>query len=128
MKRAATLVAVVAWLAAGGLGFVEVACIHRDCTECVLPIAQACDTCDDDCPDDECDSIRRSPCDCGPCVDLPIAASLLLDASAPPPEGASLCVELPSTVPAPALSVQDDRACPAGPSPPLLAPPPVLRC
>ncbi len=127
MKHVATLIALVTYVAAGGLGFNEVACVHGDSRECVLPLEETCSACETSCPDDGAESICASPCGCGPCVDLLLSASLLTDAPAAAPDGGALVCEGPiPLVTAPAGELQ--LAHPTGPSPPATAPPIVTRC
>lgn len=127
MKHAATLIAIVAYVAAGGLGFTEVACIHADARECVLPLEEMCFSCEDACCDDGVESVSASPCDCGPCVDLLLSASLLTDAPGAAPDGGALVCKAPvPSLPAPAGEPRFAHA--TGPSPPATAPLAVMRC
>lgn len=129
MTRGACLLVIGVYLAVGGLGFVEVACLCAEREACILPIAEACvvqaDPCDD-CDDEGCPSMSDSDCPCGPCVDLLIASSLLLDL--PPAEAGPVVVDMQAcTMPVP-VAVEGPWRTPMGPSPPDLPPLPVLRC
>lgn len=124
MPRLACVVTALAWLAAGGLGFTDVACLCTERIDCILPIVEAC-AADDGCEDPDGEALSARPCECGPCIDLPIANNLLTHDAANA-VGPATIVESA----APAAAVREARAgmlpvTPAGPSPPA---PTVLRC
>ena len=128
MTRTACIAVIGSYLAVGGLGFVEVSCLCAERQDCILPIAEACvvqaDPCGD-CEDEDCPSMTAQ-CPCGPCIDLLIASSLVLDL--PPSEAGPVVVDtLTCAMPAP-VAVEGSWSTPPGPSPPSRGPLAPLRC
>lgn len=129
MQRGACVVVILAYLAVGGLGFVEVSCLCHERDACILPLTEACTvqpkTCDDR-EDGDRSSVADRDCPCGPCVDLLIASSLLLDL--PASEAGPVTVDAPGVDPLAPASCTVAWSTPAGPSPPAPRTLSVLRC
>lgn len=130
MSRGACLLVIGAYLAVGGLGFVEVSCLCAERGNCILPLAEACvvqsDPCDDCDDDDVCPSMSEANCPCGPCIDLLIASSLHLDL--PSAEPGPIAIGAIEQVPSAPASAELSVSSPSGPSPPHLPTRAILRC
>lgn len=129
MTRGACILVIGAYLAVGGLGFVEVSCLCAERESCILPIAEACvvqpDPCGD-CDDEGCPSMSEASCPCGPCIDLLIASSLHMDL--PSAEPGPIAIGAIEQVPLVPTSAELSVSSPSGPSPPRLPTRPILRC
>lgn len=129
MTRGACILVIGAYLAVGGLGFVEVSCLCAERGNCILPIAEACvvqaDPCAD-CDDEGCPSMSDASCPCGPCIDLLIASSLHLDL--PSAEPGQIAIGAIKLVPSAPTSAELSGGSPSGPSPPPLPTLDILRC